>query len=288
MSLDFSTAVSRVSKDLQLRVAILLDDEDGRMRLQKSLDIAVERKRLDAQIVHDRFSDGPRTSSASRIAPSQLPMLTIPTSLPPLPSIDGLRQVLRRVREFSLQAVENHLIFGGILGVAAILIVARAAREVGALGAAAGQGAVRDRIVVAIHIAIEFLQALRALPPTAPCRDPADRRRPIADPGTSNRSCRCPDRRARTPAFAVARRDRRPVRPCRSIPRGSRGTAAHAGYRRAMRTRTAKDLDLLRARRHAGGRPDPLHVENDAGHFGVVREADELVHQGNSRSAGRA
>ena len=38
-------------------------------------------------------------------------------------------------------------------------------------------------------------------------------------------------------------------------------------------------VPLLRARRHAGRRTGPLHVEDDGRHFGVVREADELGHQ---------
>ena len=36
---------------------------------------------------------------------------------------------------------------------------------------------------------------------------------------------------------------------------------------------------LLRARRHAGGRPGALHVEDHRRNFGEIREADELLHQ---------
>ncbi len=47
------------------------------------------------------------------------------------------------------------------------------------------------------------------------------------------------------------------------------------------------EVRLLGARRHAGGRPDPLHIENDARHLGVVSQADEFVHQRYARPAGR-
>src|SRR5277367_6315715 len=38
-------------KGLQLRIAILLDDEYRRMRFEKCFDVAVERKRPDAQVI---------------------------------------------------------------------------------------------------------------------------------------------------------------------------------------------------------------------------------------------
>ena len=46
-------------------------------------------------------------------------------------------------------------------------------------------------------------------------------------------------------------------------------------------------ISLLRPRRHAGGRPGPLHVEDDGGYFRVIRQADELAHQRDSRTRRR-
>ena len=53
------------------------------------------------------------------------------------------------------------------------------------------------------------------------------------------------------------------------------------------RIRAHHQIALLGARRHAGGRPRPLDVENHGGHLGVVGEADELVHQRDARAGGR-
>ncbi len=47
------------------------------------------------------------------------------------------------------------------------------------------------------------------------------------------------------------------------------------------------DIGLLRARRHAGRRPGPLHVEHDGGNFGEIGEAEKFLHQRNSRPRGR-
>ena len=45
-------------------------------------------------------------------------------------------------------------------------------------------------------------------------------------------------------------------------------------------------IALLRARRHAGGRAGALHVEDHRRHFGVIRQADELVHQRDAGTRG--
>src|ERR1700678_4510999 len=146
----------------QLSVAVLLDDENSRMGLQKSFNVAIERKRLDPQIVHldflppediERFTNGTVAAAEAHDA----------DFVAALAYHDGLGQVLRRVREFPLQAVEHHLVFGRILGISAILIVTRAAGEVGALGTGSRQSAVRDRIVVAVDVAIELIQTRQLL-----------------------------------------------------------------------------------------------------------------------------
>jgi hypothetical protein len=41
----------------------------------------------------------------------------------------------------------------------------------------------------------------------------------------------------------------------------------------------ADDVALLRARRHAGRRPGPLHVEDHRRQLGEIGKADELLHQ---------
>ena len=47
------------------------------------------------------------------------------------------------------------------------------------------------------------------------------------------------------------------------------------------------DVALLRARRHAGGRTDPLHVEHHRRNLGVVGESEELLHQRDAGTGGR-
>ncbi len=46
---------------------------------------------------------------------------------------------------------------------------------------------------------------------------------------------------------------------------------------------TGEDVGLLRACRHAGRRAGPLHVEDDSRDLGEIGQAEELLHQGNSR-----
>ena len=127
---------------LQLRIAVLFDHEDGRVRLQESFDVAVEGKGLDAQIVH---VDLLPPENVERLADCAVAAAEADDSdfIAALAHQHGSRQVFRRVRELSLQPVEHDLVFGGIFGVGAILIVARTAREVRALGTGSRQRAVR-------------------------------------------------------------------------------------------------------------------------------------------------
>ena len=69
---------------------------------------------------------------ASRIAPSQLPIETMPISLPAVASMTARGTSFFAVSHFSQQPIEHDLVLGRILGVGAVLGVSRAAREVGA------------------------------------------------------------------------------------------------------------------------------------------------------------
>src|ERR1700690_4217486 len=73
---------------------------------------------------------------------------------------DRFGYVSRRGRELTLQTVEHHLIFGGILGVSAELVMTGAAREIRRLGAGSGQRSIGNGIIVAVKIAIDFFQAV--------------------------------------------------------------------------------------------------------------------------------
>ena len=75
------------------------------------------------------------------------------------------------VCELAREPVEHDLVFGGILGVRAVLRVARAAREIRALRMHAGQRAVRNAVAVDVEIAMEFLELLDLFLRVAPCRD---------------------------------------------------------------------------------------------------------------------
>ena len=176
-------------------------------------------------------------------------------------SMTALRHQPLRRGELAREPVEHDLVLGGVFGVAAVLVVARAAREVRALRMHARQRAVRNAVAVHVEIAMELLELLDLFLRAAPCRDRDVVVVPLEIAGTSSRSCRCRDRDiTMTGVCSRSARSNGVAREVETLFRIAREQAARAWCRRARRRR-AQDVALLRARRHAGGGPDALDVE---------------------------
>ena len=70
------------------------------------------------------------------------------------------RHPLLRSLELAFQAIEDDLILGRVLGVAAVLRMAGTSREVRPLRMNAGQGSIRNRIAILVHVPIELIELL--------------------------------------------------------------------------------------------------------------------------------
>src|SRR5258708_21138522 len=148
----------------QLSVAVLLDDENGRMRFQEGFDVVVERECLAPKLIPADFlgpEDVERFANCA-VATAEAHDADVVSARS---YHDGFGQILRRIREFPFQPIEDDLVFGRILGISAILVVARAAREGGALGAHSLQSTIGYRIVLTIHSPIDLFPPPHPLPP---------------------------------------------------------------------------------------------------------------------------
>src|ERR1700679_2500267 len=132
------------------------------MQTQEALHLVIERKGLDAQII-DR--DLMPREHVDRLAYRAVAAADAHDADLVVPGADdlGFWHVARRGREFAPETVEHELILGRVLGIGAVLIVAGAAGEVGALWVHAGQGAVRNGVVVAVHVAVELVETRELL-----------------------------------------------------------------------------------------------------------------------------
>ena len=221
---------------------------------------------------------------ASRTAPSQLPTLDDADLAVALADDLGLRHIARGRRKFALQPVEHHLVLDGILRVGPVLVVSRAAREVRPLGTDAGQGAVRDRVIVAIHVAVELVEARDLL-----------RRQHLAAVG----SVRIVPLQVLAHPIVhadveIGEDEHRRLQALGQVERLDRHVKAFFGIGRKQQhvTRVAvrgigaeHDVALLGAGGHAGRRADPLHIEYHAGNLGVIGEAQKFVHERDAGSA---
>ena len=271
----------------QLPVAVLLDDEVHVVRLEE---LPRPRRRTGSRgraCSRARCRPAASRSSASMHAAWQPPTVTSPSFAPGVVLTIGAGTALRRALDLAIEAIDDLDVLVGVFGVAAELVVARAAREVRALRVHARQRPVRDAVAVDVEVAVERLHAARAPRPTAPCRGRAGSCRPTSASGPSSRSCRCRDRSARTPASGSARRDRRTSTANSNASRGSRGIEADVPRVAVRRVGAQHQVALLRARRHAGRRTGALHVEDHRRDLGVVGQADELVHQRDARTRRR-
>ena len=162
----------------------------------------------------------------------------------------------------------------GVLGVARRLVVARAAREVGALRVLdAGQRAVRDAVAVDVAVALELRQLRERRRRRAPCRGPT------ACSGYGNGSLiqlfmprsrsREHEHRRLQPLGQVERRACR----TRSSRAPSRAAAPGGCVSPCDSACDEREVALRGARRQAGARADALDVPDHRRDLGVVAVA---------------
>ena len=189
------------------------------------------------------------------------------------------RQVRRRPVDLPPDAREHVRVRLRVLGVVAEPVVARAARQVGALGVHARQRAPRDPVPVHVQIAVErprrLLQLLRGqhLAPVRPVRVvPFELRHdPVVHPDVQVRQHE--DRRLE--ALGQIERLHRHLETLVRVRREDHDVPRIP----VRRIRRELDVALLGPRRHPRRRAHPLHVEEDRRHLGVVGQPDELAHQ---------
>ena len=177
-SFDFGTSVSSVSSERSCASRFCSTTKIFSCDARNASTSFVNGNDLDAHVVDGNAALARGCRVASFTAPRQLPTATRPISLVPVRLDDRRRHQRLRPLELAQQAVQHDLVFGGILGVAAVLVVTRAAREVGALRRHARQRAVRDAVVVLVQVAMELRQRLDFVLRTGPCRGPVGSCRP--------------------------------------------------------------------------------------------------------------
>ncbi len=155
------------------------------------------------------------------------------------PVDDCLRHQCLGGVELALQAIEHDLIFGRVFGVAAVLRVTRAAREIGALGMCAGQRAIGNGVAVLVEVAVELVdllelflgQHLAAVGHVGVVPFQV-RTHPVVHADVEIRH----DEHRRLQALGEIERA---APPCRNILPGCWGTAGRDAYRRAKHRRRA-------------------------------------------------
>ena len=197
----------------------------------------------------------------------------------------GARHDGRRVIPFPAQAIQDLLVLAGVLSVAAIHVVTGTAGKEGPPGMLARQRAVRDAVAVHVQVAIEgfhFLKLLGAQDLAAVGPVPVVPGQLLAHPVVHAQvQVRKHDHRRLQPLGQVEGR-------CRHFKALFRGGGEEQNVTRvAVRGIGAgQDVALLRAGRHAGGRTDALHVEQDRRNLRVVAVTEELRHQRDARARG--
>ncbi len=269
----------------QLRVAVLFDDEQQRMRGEKFLDLLAEGKCPDTHVVQGHafgFENVQRLAHRAVAAADGNDRRLVARGFD-----DRLRHQRLRALELALQAIEHDLVVVRVLGVAAVLVVTGAAREIRALRMHAGQRAVGDRVFVQIEIAVELgrqlfdlflrqhLAAIRlvALVPVE------DGTHPVVHADVEIRHHEYRRLQALGQIEGIDRHVEAFFRVRREQQHVARVAVRGIGRRH--------DVALLCPRRHARRGSDALDVEQHRGNLGVVGETDELVHQRNARAAGR-
>ncbi len=201
-------------------------------------------------------------STASRTARSQPPTVTMPKRRVGLLADDRRGHRLGRGLVLARQAVHHFLVLVGDLGVAAELVVARAAREERALRVHAGQRARRDVVAVLGRVAEELRHRLEL----------GGAEHAAAVRAIASRPSR---RRGHDPVVhadvEIGQHEDRRLEALGEIERRHGEVEALGGVRReeqdvlgvaVRRVGARQDVALLRARRHAGRRARALHVDD--------------------------
>src|SRR4051794_27535633 len=140
---------------LELRVAILLDDENPLVLLNELGHLVSERVGAYAAVVD---VDAARGEPVERLADRAVGAADADES--PLHRFgrapdDGLRNELCRGAPFSRQPIDDLLVLGRVFGIEPELVVARAAHEVRALRMHAGQSSIGNSVAVDVDVAME-------------------------------------------------------------------------------------------------------------------------------------
>ena len=255
------------------------------MGVDECIDAVVERECANAHIVDGNPLGAENVESFAHrpVAPAQGDE---PDGGTRLIADDRGRNGLGRFLVLAGEPIHHLLVFVGDFGVAAELVVTRAAREKRAFGVDAGQRTRCDRVVVFGRVAEELLHlfeffagehlsavGLVAVVPLEPRYDPVVH----ADVEIGEHE----DRRLET-LGQVERLDCE-IKALRRVRREKQDVLGVA----VRRVRARQDVALLRARRHAGRRPRTLHVDEHDRDLRVVGEPDELAHQRDARAGGR-
>ena len=188
------------------------------------------------------------------------------------------RHMLSGMLELPLEAVDEFLIRVGVLGVESVLVMAGATHEVRALATHTGKRARRDAVAVHVEVARELLDLLKC-----------SRVEHLAAIGLVGvvplEALHHP---VIHPDVEVARDEDGCLVPIGEVERLDGHLKALLGIRREEQEMLGvavrgvgerEQIGLLRARRHAGRWAAALHVDEDRGDVGVVREPDELLHE---------
>src|SRR5689334_4819481 len=266
----------------QLGVAVLLHNKTIVMALDKVFDALVEGEAPDTHIVGCDtarseqvygFADGRIAAADGNNADAGI-----------WPALDYRgRDEFRSGLMLLEQAVDYFLILGGRFGVAAELIVTGATREERAFGVDARQRARRHEVLVFRVITLELGHLVNLLRVQYP---PAIRLI-AAVPGKARHHPIV------HPNIEICHQEYRSLKPFREIERfgGELEAFSGVGWKKQNMFGIAMggvgcfhEIALLRPCGHAGGWTDALHVDNNRRDLGVVRQAQELVHERDARA----
>ena len=269
----------------QLPVAVLLDHEVDLVRGQERLDVGVEGEGPHAQVVRLDPPPGQLLHGLKHSPPA--PADRHQPDVRPFAQPDlGCGQIPGRALDLPPDPRQHIRVRLRVLGVVAVTVVTRSARQEGALWVHARQRSPRDPVAVHIQVALEGagcrleLFGGQHLAPVGPVGIvPFELRHdPIVHPDVQ-----------------VGKDEDRRLEPLGQVERLDREVEALARVRgkdhdvlRVPVGRVGRELDvaLLGPRGHPRRWAHPLHVEEDGRHLGVVRQPDEFAHQRQTRPAG--
>ena len=272
---------------LQLRVAVLLDHENLRVRLHEIEDLVLERERAQAQGVHVDPLPRERVERLRHRGTGRAVVNRAEARRLLGRAEDGLgHQRLRRL-ELLQQALHVGLVIRALLRVDRVGVLGSPAGEVAALrGVRARIGAERNPVAVHVEIPSEFFSRVEHLGRHHLAAVVLAAVVPLK-------------RRAQALVHAdveIAHQEHRRLQPLGEVERLRGHLEALVRVLRekqhvlgvaVARVGAGEDVGLLRARRHARRRPAALHVDDRHRNLGEIREPDEFLHERDAGAGGR-